>query len=37
MWSHSMGGGVSMRVQLATENIKAASDWAAMKVVDLES
>jgi dienelactone hydrolase len=37
MWSHSMGGGVSMRVQLATENIKAASYWATMSVVDLES
>jgi dienelactone hydrolase len=37
MWSHSMGGGVSMRVQLATENIKAASYWATMSVSDLES
>lgn len=37
MWSHSMGGGVSMRVQLATGNIKAASYWATMDVVDLES
>jgi dienelactone hydrolase len=37
MWSHSMGGGVSMRVQLATDNIKAASYWATMNVADLKS
>lgn len=36
MWSHSMGGGVSMRVQLATQEIKAASYWATMSVADLE-
>lgn len=37
MWSHSMGGGVSMRTQLATDNILAASYWATMDVTDLAS
>ena len=32
-----MGGRVSMRVQLVTENIKAASYWATTSVSDLES
>lgn len=35
MWSHSMGGGVSMRALLATKLVKASSFWATMNVVDL--
>jgi len=35
LWSHSMGGAVSIRVQLATDVIKAASYWATMPVSDL--
>jgi len=35
MWSHSMGGGVSMRVLLATDVIKGASFWATMSLQDL--
>ena len=35
MWSHSMGGGVSMRVLLASNTVKAASFWATMNVDDL--
>jgi dienelactone hydrolase len=35
MWSHSMGGGVSMRVLLATHIVKASSFWATVNVVDL--
>ena len=35
LWSHSMGGAVSMRVQLSTSLIKGASYWATMPVVDL--
>jgi len=34
MWSHSMGGGVSIRVQLATDIVKGASYWATMSVDD---
>lgn len=37
MWSHSMGGAVSMRVLLATDRVKAASFWATMPVDDLSS
>jgi len=35
MWSHSMGGAVSMRAQLATSLIKGASYWATTSVDDL--
>jgi dipeptidyl aminopeptidase/acylaminoacyl peptidase len=35
MWSHSMGGGVSMRVLLETDIVMASSFWATMNVVDL--
>lgn len=35
MWSHSMGGAVSMRVLLATDIIKASSFWATMSVDDV--
>lgn len=34
MWSHSMGGGVSLRAMLATDMIKGASFWATMPVGD---
>lgn len=34
MWSHSMGGGVSIRAQLATDVIRGASYWATMSVDD---
>ena len=34
MWSHSMGGGVSLRAMLATDIIKGASFWATMPVGD---
>jgi dienelactone hydrolase len=34
MWSHSMGGGVSLRALLATDIIKGASFWATMPVGD---
>lgn len=37
MWSHSMGGGVSLRALLATEVIKGAAFWATMPVQDLAS
>ena len=37
MWSHSMGGAVSMRAQLATNLVKGASYWATMSVDDLAS
>ncbi|MCH9696444.1 MAG: alpha/beta fold hydrolase [Gammaproteobacteria bacterium] len=32
MWSHSMGGAVSMRVLLATKVVKAASFWSTASV-----
>ena len=35
MWSHSMGGAVSMRVLLETELVKAASFWSTMNADDL--
>lgn len=35
MWSHSMGGAVSMRVLLATDLIRASSFWATMSVDDM--
>lgn len=35
MWSHSMGGEVSMRAQLSTKLIKGASYWATASVEDL--
>ena len=34
MWSHSMGGGVSMRALLASNIVKASSFWATMNVDD---
>jgi len=34
LWSHSMGGGVSIRVQLATDMIRGASYWATSSVDD---
>ena len=34
LWSHSMGGGVSIRVQLATDLIRGASYWATASVDD---
>ncbi len=36
MWSHSMGGPVSMRVLLATDVIKGATFWSTMNVDDLQ-
>ena len=36
MWSHSMGGAVSMRVLLATDIVTAASFWSSMSLDDLE-
>lgn len=35
MWSHSMGGPISMRALLATDIVKAASFWSTMPVDDL--
>ena len=35
LWSHSMGGAVSMRVLLATNSISAASFWSTMSLDDL--
>ena len=35
MWSHSMGGGVSMHALLATDIVKASSFWATMGVDQL--
>lgn len=35
IWSHSMGGGVSMRTLLASDMIKGASFWSTMDVGDL--
>lgn len=35
MWSHSMGGVVSMRVLLATNLVKAASYWSTMNLDEL--
>lgn len=35
MWSHSMGGAVSMRALLATNTVKASSFWSTMNVDDL--
>jgi len=37
MWSHSMGGAVSMRALFATDVVKAASFWSTMPVDDLSS
>ena len=37
MWSHSMGGGVSMRALLATDLVRGASFWATMSLQDLLS
>ena len=34
MWSHSMGGGVSLHALLATNLVKASSFWATMNVAD---
>ena len=36
MWSHSMGGPVSMRALSATDIIKASSFWSTMSVDDLQ-
>ena len=35
MWSHSMGGIVSLRALLATDNVRASSFWSTMNVDDL--
>ena len=35
MWSHSMGGPISMRALLATDIARAASFWSTMPVEDL--
>ena len=35
MWSHSMGGPISLRAMLATDIVKAASFWSTMAVDDL--
>ena len=35
MWSHSMGGPVSMRALLATDLVRASSFWSTMNVDDL--
>jgi len=35
MWSHSMGGGVSMHALLDTDVVKASSFWATMNVEQL--
>lgn len=35
MWSHSMGGSVSMRALLATDVVRASSFWSTMDVADL--
>ncbi len=35
MWSHSMGGPVSLRAMLATDVVKSASFWSPMNVSDL--
>jgi dipeptidyl aminopeptidase/acylaminoacyl peptidase len=35
MWSHSMGGAVSLRAQLKTSLVKAASYWSTMPLSDL--
>ncbi len=35
LWSHSMGGPVSMRALLATDIVKSASFWSTMNVDDL--
>ncbi len=36
MWSHSMGGPVSLRAMLATDVVKAASFWSTMPLDDLD-
>lgn len=36
MWSHSMGGPVSLRAMLATDIVKAASFWSTMPVDALQ-
>lgn len=35
MWSHSMGGPISLRAMLATDIVKASSFWSTMDVADL--
>lgn len=37
MWSHSMGGIVSLRALLATDSVRAASFWSTMSVDDLHA
>lgn len=37
LWSHSMGGGVAMRVLLSSGLARAATFWATMPLDDLES
>jgi dienelactone hydrolase len=37
MWSHSMGGAVSLRAQLKTSLVKAASYWSTMPLSDLDN
>ncbi len=36
MWSHSMGGPVSLRAMLATDRVKAAAFWSTMPLDDLD-
>ena len=36
MWSHSMGGPVSLRAMLATDIVKAAAFWSTMALDDLD-
>ncbi len=36
MWSHSMGGPVSLRAMLVTDIVKAASFWSTMPLDELE-
>jgi dienelactone hydrolase len=37
MWSHSMGGSVSMRAMLATDVVKASSFWSTMNVDEYQA
>ena len=37
MWSHSMGGPVSLRAMLATDIVKAAAFWSTMALDDLDA
>lgn len=37
MWSHSMGGSVSVRALLATDSVRASSFWSTMNVDELSA